>query len=98
MDFTTILKLDNKSGLKWAYKYYGDDDHGSVPLIAEYDALRFIFKDYRLPSWEVLTDSSYKTYDTVTKHFKKISADWGYLVYPPEQFINSLGYYNLEKK
>lgn len=27
-------------------KYYDGDDHGSVPLITEYDALRFIFKDY----------------------------------------------------
>ena len=98
LDFTTILKKDKKSGLKWDYKYYGDDDHGSVPLIAEYDALRFIFKNYRLPSWDVLTDSAYNTYDVVTDHFKKISAEWGYEVHPPEQFINSLGFNFLEKK
>ncbi len=98
LDFTTILKEDKKSGLKWDYRYYGDDDHGSVPLIAEYDALRFIFKNYRLPSWDVLTDSTYKTYDVVTDHFKKISAEWGYEVHPPEQFVNSLAYNFLGKK
>ena len=98
LDFTAILKEDKKSGLKWDYRYYGEDDHGSVPLIAEYDALRFIFKNYRLPSWDVLTDSTYNTYDVVTDHFRKISAEWGYEVHPPEQFVNSLGYTFLRKK
>lgn len=98
LDFTTILKKDKKSGLKWDYRYYNEDDHGSVPLISEYDALRFIFKSYRLPSWDVLTDSTYNTYDVVTDHFRKISAEWGYEVRPPEQFINSLGYNFLGKK
>jgi hypothetical protein len=98
LDFATILKQDNKSGLKWAYKYYGDDDHGSVPLIAEYDALRFIFQHYRLPSWDVLTDSAYQTYAVVTDHFRKISVEWGYVVRPPEQFVNSLAYNFLGKK
>jgi predicted alpha/beta superfamily hydrolase len=98
LDFTSILKQDKKSGLKWKYKYYGEDDHGSVPLIAEYDALRFIFQNYRLPSWEVLTDSSFNTFNAVTAHFKKISGDWGYQVHPPEQFVNSLAYHFLGKK
>jgi len=98
LDFITILKQDKKSGLKWDYKYYADDDHGSVPLIAEYDALRFIFKNYRLPSWELLTDSTYQTYSVVTNHFRKISAEWGYEVRPPEQFVNSLGYNFLGKR
>ena len=98
LDFTTLLKADKKSGLKWDYTYYSEDDHGSVPLIAEYDALRFIFKNYRLPSWDVLTDSTYNTYDVVTDHFRKISAEWGYEVRPPELFVNSLAYDFLGKK
>jgi hypothetical protein len=98
LDFTTLLKQDKKSGLKWEYKYYADDDHGSVPLIAEYDALRFIFKNYRMPAWEVLTDSLYNTDSAVTTHFRNLSAEWGYTVYPPEQFVNSLGYAFLQKK
>jgi predicted alpha/beta superfamily hydrolase len=31
------------NGLKYRGKYYPDDSHMSVPLIAEYDALRFLF-------------------------------------------------------
>jgi hypothetical protein len=98
LDFTTILKTGKTSGLKWAYKYYADDDHGSVPFIAEYDALRFIFSNYRLPAWDVLTDSSFNTELAVRQHYSKISKEWGYTVHPPESFVNSLGYFFLEKK
>jgi uncharacterized protein len=98
LDFIALLKQDKKSGLKWDYKYYSDDDHGSVPLIAEYDAMRFIFKNYRMPAWEVLTDSLYNADSAVTTHFRNLSAAWGYTVYPPEQFVNSLGYTFLQGK
>lgn len=39
-----------QNGLIWNYKYYNDDSHGSVPLIAEYDAMRFIFSKYVFPT------------------------------------------------
>jgi hypothetical protein len=42
-----FIKANSQNGLKYASKYYGDDDHGSVPLISEYDGLRFIFSWYR---------------------------------------------------
>ena len=78
LDFTSILKQDKKSGLKWDYTYYGEDDHGSVPLIAEYDALRFIFQNYRMPAWELI-DRQYciNTYSAVTTHFKKYLSRMG---------------------
>ena len=49
LQFNGILESFNKSGLRYAYKYYPGDSHGSVPLIAEYDALRFIFDSYNVP-------------------------------------------------
>ena len=42
-----FIKANSQNGLKYASKYYADDDHGSVPLISEYDGLRFIFSWYR---------------------------------------------------
>jgi uncharacterized protein len=41
-----VLEQNPGNGLNWSYKYYPSDTHGSVPLIAEYDAMRFIFKSY----------------------------------------------------
>jgi predicted alpha/beta superfamily hydrolase len=98
LDFTTILKAAKTNGLKWEYKYYADDDHGSVPFIAEYDALRFIFRNYRLPDWDVLTDSSFNTEFAIKQHYNNISKEWGYKVLPPEPFVNSLGYFFMGKK
>ncbi|HEX8327401.1 MAG TPA: alpha/beta hydrolase-fold protein [Hymenobacter sp.] len=51
MHMRSILKLQSyfemnkQNGLKCLGKYYKDDSHMSVPLITEYDALRFIFND-----------------------------------------------------
>ncbi|WP_090558466.1 hypothetical protein [Pedobacter hartonius] len=47
-----ILALDKAissrpgTGLKYTCKFYNDDDHSSVPLIAEYDALHFLYKGF----------------------------------------------------
>ena len=32
--------------MRFDYKYYAHDTHGSVPLIAEYDGFRFMFDYY----------------------------------------------------
>jgi uncharacterized protein len=42
-----VLQQNTGNGLIWSYKYYNSETHGSVPLIAEYDAMRFIFKSYK---------------------------------------------------
>jgi predicted alpha/beta superfamily hydrolase len=78
---------------RFSWKYYPDCDHGSLPLPAEYDALRFTFNYYSLyfpfpelfqPSW---------TQDTLlTTHYKVISRYMGYKVLPPETLVNNIGY------
>ena len=44
LQFVNSLDIDNHNNLNFSWKYYSDDDHSSVPLIAEYDALRFLYK------------------------------------------------------
>ena len=45
-----IQKIEDRqdSPLQFGWEYYEDDDHESVPLITEYDALRFLFPWFRL--------------------------------------------------
>lgn len=43
-----FIKNKKPKGLRYAGQYYPNDTHGSVVLITEYDALRFIFKNYQL--------------------------------------------------
>jgi predicted alpha/beta superfamily hydrolase len=95
------LKKNSANGLRWSYKYYDGDNHGSVPLIAEYDALRFIFDYYRLPQADKFFDSTISVASTVaavTDHFRKVSEQMGYNVLPPEYYINEWGYNFLQAK
>lgn len=94
-----IEKLENKQDLplEFGWKYYEDDDHGSVPLITEYDALRFLFPWYRLKGIdqffvEDAPDDPDKLLKAVEGHYDQVSEHFGYQVPPSEADVNSLGY------
>ena len=94
-----FIKANPKNGLKYASRYYGDDDHGSVPLISEYDGLRFIFSWYRLK----LAPPDFMNADTAIvqkyrRHYQTVSKELGYKVLPQEMQINGLGYFILSQK
>lgn len=97
-DFAGLLRSHPETGLDWQYRYYIEDDHGSVPMIAEYDGLRFVFRDYRLPDFGYLTDSTARPDLILKKQFDKLSQSWGVPVHAPEAFVNALGYTLLQKK
>jgi uncharacterized protein len=88
LEFSDILKANSKNGLRWDWKYYRDDSHGSVPLMAEYDGLHLIFDYYK---FNFLPDQP--NLDSVlTMHYKKVSQIMGYTVRPPELMVNGLAY------
>ncbi len=86
VQFNGILEAYPQPGLRYAYKYYGGDDHGSVPLIAEYDALRFIFAEYKADLLKSLERPGF-----LKEHFAKVSASLGYPMQPPESMVDLLG-------
>ena len=95
------LRKASGNGLRWEYKYYNDDNHGSVPLISEYDGLRFIFNYYNYQDNNKLFDSSFSaamSVNSVTDHYQIVSREMGYTVIPPESYINNLGYGFLQNK
>lgn len=99
LEMDKFIKSQNPKGLKYASKYYENDTHGSVPLIAEYDALHFIFEKYPI----TLTNKDYEdsTLDLANKyklHYKEVSQIFGYEVKPPEIQVNSMGYQFLQQK
>jgi predicted alpha/beta superfamily hydrolase len=85
LQFNEVVREYNTSGLRFGYKYYPDDDHGSVPLITEYDALRFIFDGYRVNLGRALASPSY-----LPEHYKKVSAELGVQLQPSEAMISQL--------
>jgi predicted alpha/beta superfamily hydrolase len=94
-----IDKVENQQDtyLKSDWKYYEDDDHGSVPLITEYDAFRFLFHWYRLEGLHVFfqedaEDDPEELLQLLEAHYEQVSEHFGYKVPPAESEVNSLGY------
>jgi len=96
--------MGNKGGLKANFKYYNEDSHGSVSLLATYDALRFIFKDYALKTQDsYFTDPTFPLAAYLKDHFENltskygITAEDGSIMLPPEDLVNNLGFFVLSK-
>ena len=87
-DLRNYLNSNIQNQLEYAYKYYDNDEHNSVPLIAEYDALRFIFKYYHLSLF-------YNGYRNIENLYENVSKYFGYTVKPPESMVNDLAYTDL---
>jgi uncharacterized protein len=95
----SYLSTSKQNALRSKSKYYNEDDHGSVPLIAEYDALHFIFDYYPMK----LTRPEYMNMDKeviskIEKHYEDVSKHLGYKVKLPESMVNSMGYQKLGAK
>ena len=98
-ELDNFIKSHSKNGLKYASRYYGDDNHGSVPFASEYDGLRFIFNYYRLNlTGKDFTDTSGALATKLQKHYEMVSKEMGYKVSPPELNINALGYFAMNSK
>ncbi len=94
-----FVKSNSPNGLKYASKYYSDDNHGTVPMISEYDGLRFIFDYYRFNlTGKDLTDSTDKFATKLENYYALVSKEMGYKVSSPELSVNALGYTAMSKK
>ncbi|RYU93404.1 alpha/beta hydrolase-fold protein [Emticicia agri] len=86
------LKANKQNQLNYKSKYYHTDDHSSVPLITEYDALRFIFSYYPVKLTTKDYDDNPLLADKYQKHYELISKQFGYQVKPDEESINNMAY------
>jgi predicted alpha/beta superfamily hydrolase len=103
LKFNANTEKQAQQGLNFQWKYYGDDTHGSVPLIAEYNALRHLFSWYNFEGVNefFLPNSKLTALEAealVVKHFNNISGHFGYTVLPDEAIVNSFGYGFLQNK
>ncbi|HLX91851.1 MAG TPA: alpha/beta hydrolase-fold protein [Puia sp.] len=92
------LQKNSKNGLRWSYKYYPDELHGTVSLIALYDGLRFLFDWYYFRDQDRLGQPGYDGVKMIRDHYGEMSRQFGYAVIPKEQDINGLGYLYMSKK
>ena len=100
----SIFRLDeflktNTNGLLYAQKYYEAERHNTVPLLSEYDGLRFIFDYYFLDATEKdFSDSTALIASKLKKHYANVSDKMGYKNSASEALVNYLAYKALGKK
>jgi predicted alpha/beta superfamily hydrolase len=83
--FNSVMQAYNRSGLRYAFRYYDRDDHGSVPIISEYDALRFIFDGYKPDLQRVVANPR-----LIQDHYRNVSERLGATFGPPERVLHTL--------
>ncbi|MGZ8535906.1 MAG: alpha/beta hydrolase-fold protein [Flavitalea sp.] len=99
LEFIKDVSRNKTNQLRFKHAYYENDDHSSVRLIGEYDALRFIFDYYKLKIYNSeLDDPNFKLDSLLITHYNNVSVQIGYPVKPGESQVNNLGYYMLRQK
>lgn len=103
LEFSTQVVPKSTSELEFKYQYYPNEGHSSLPLIATYDALRYIFLWYDLDKTYIPLIINPKINETtliktLTDHYEIVSSKLGYTVLPPESLVNQFGYGCLRRK
>ena len=99
LEFIKDIFKNKTNQLRFQHKYYENDDHSSVRLIGEYDALRFIFDYYKLKMYNSeLEDPNFKLDSLFITHYHQVSERIGFLIKPDENQVNGLGYYMMSQK
>ncbi|WP_348824165.1 alpha/beta hydrolase-fold protein [Flavobacterium aestuarii] len=91
--FEKLLVSKNPKKLRWSFKYYENEDHGTVPIPAEYDGLRFIFKEHLVQVKEAVQNPA-----LAEQQFAKLSKNIGYTFLPTESYLDWMGKFCLEKE
>ncbi len=90
--FVGHVEAHKTAQMRFEYKRYEKEDHGSVVVPAMFDGLRFVY-----PDWQIQTSrEDTLTHEHYTRHFGKLSAEYGYEILPPEQLVSSQGQYYME--
>jgi len=87
---------NNESDFDFGWKYYPDEYHGSVPLIAEYDGFYKIFDWFNLQKIRYIyksNDSASQVKAAVKTHFETASQQIGMQFLPPEEYLTNLTFF-----
>jgi len=82
-----IIQQEHHAALRYGYRFYQREDHGSIPLVAQYDALRWLFDGFEAP---VARAAAFPGF--LTEHVERWSERLGYRVLPPDELTQMLGF------
>jgi predicted alpha/beta superfamily hydrolase len=92
LPFVHFLRDNKPAGLRWSSKFYPTERHGTVELISEYDALRYLFDFYPFRTSQFNGHPELNEDSVLAAHYKMVSEKMGYTVLPTENSVNELAY------
>ncbi|MBV8389206.1 MAG: hypothetical protein JO080_05345 [Mucilaginibacter sp.] len=92
LPFVHVIRDSKPVGLRWSSKFYPNERHGTVELISEYDALRFLFDFYTFRTSQFSGHPELNEDSVLAAHYKMVSEKMGYTVLPTENTVNELAY------
>lgn len=81
------LKVYRPEGFRWHNQPFPAETHGSIPLLANIDALRALYKGYRFHP-----DMAAKGLPYARQHYAEVSKQAGWELPVPESAINEMAY------
>jgi len=87
LEFNSKIKLI-KNNLNYAFKYYPEDDHRSVPTIAKYDGMRFLFKGLKF-SFDALLLPTYQPRKELVAYYDNLSKKLKYKMPIPPSILEA---------
>lgn len=91
--FEKLLQTKTPKNLRWSFKFYENEDHGTIPIPAEYDGLRFLFEEHLVQVKQAVLDPS-----LVERQYAKLSRQTGFTFLPTESYLDWMGNYCLDNE
>ncbi|WP_298515747.1 alpha/beta hydrolase-fold protein [uncultured Kordia sp.] len=99
LELNAVLNKDTLHNVSYKGKYYKDDSHSSIPLIATYDALRHIFGFYRMHiTKRDLMNPKNDVLGEIKKYYQRLSKEFKRDIKPKQYYIEDLAYQLIEMK
>jgi predicted alpha/beta superfamily hydrolase len=78
---SAVLEESNLANLRWQFKRYPEEDHGTVPYISTYEGLQAIFAGYRIANPIALFEEG--GLPAFERHYAEVSKRMGYIIEVP---------------
>ena len=92
LNFKKSLEKYNNSELSWKFEQYEHIDHQTMPIKSFLYGLEFIFSDWQMPQ-----NIYEEGLPAIVKYYNNLSKKYMQKIIPPENAINRLGYFALDK-
>ncbi len=100
IQFTELMEKQSENGLKYDWKFYPNDLHGTVPFPSIMDGMISLFNWYQMENTDRINsfDTSMDELRQIINHrAEKLESNFGYAVPPyPEELLNMSGYMNMD--